>query len=120
MSNGIEIDGLDEFTDMLEDMTIDEADEKEAMRKAIKPIADEVKKNSPVGKTGKLKKVTQAVKKDGLATVGTVKTKAWYDIFQEFGTSRQKKNVGYFERSVKNTEDKAAEILANELLDKTK
>jgi len=118
--SGIEIEGMDEFTKMLEDMTISEADEKKAMRKAIKPIADEVEKNSPVGKTGKLKKVSKTVKKDGLATVGIVRTKAWYDIFQEFGTSRQKKNVGYFERSVKNTEDKAAEILANELLDKAK
>ena len=118
--SGIEIEGMDEFTKMLEDMTISEADEKKAMRKAIKPIADEVEKNSPVGKTGRLKKVSKTVKKDGLATVGVVRTSTWYDKFQEFGTSQQKHNIGYFERSVKDTEDEALEILSKELLDKVK
>lgn len=120
MSNGIEIEGMEEFTDFLEDMTIDEANERKAMRSAIKPIGEEVEKNSPVGYTGKLKRISKTVKKDGLATVGIVRTKVFYDIFQEFGTSKQKKNVGYFERSVKNTEDKALSILAKELLDKVK
>jgi HK97 gp10 family phage protein len=118
MADGIEVEGMDEFTDMLEDMTIDEADEKKAMRKAIKPIADEVERNSPVGYTGKLKKISKTVKKEGLATVGIVRTKVFYDIFQEFGTSTQKKNVGYFERSVNSTKDEATGILAKELLDK--
>jgi HK97 gp10 family phage protein len=120
MADGIEVEGMDEFTDMLKDMTIDEADEKKAMRNAIKPIADEVERNSPVGYTGKLKKISKTVKKEGLATAGIVRTKVFYDIFQEFGTSQQKKNVGYFDRSVKNTEDEAVEILAKELLDKAK
>ena len=120
MADGIEVEGMEEFTDMLADMTIDEADEKKAMREAIKPIADEVERNSPVGYTGKLKKISKTVKKEGLATVGIVRTKVFYDIFQEFGTSKQKKNVGYFDRSVKNTEDEAVEILAKELLDKAK
>ncbi|NFB32660.1 hypothetical protein EXN65_20030 [Clostridium botulinum] len=120
MSNGIEIEGMEEFKDMLEDMTLDEASERKAVRLAIEPIADEVEKNSPVGYAGKLKRISKTVKKDGFATIGTVKTKVFYDLFQEFGTSQQKKNVGYFERSVKSTEDKAVGILAKELLDKVK
>lgn len=120
MADGIEIEGLDEFTQMLENMTIDEADEKKVMRNAIKPIAEEIEKNTPVGSTGKLKKISKTVKKEGLATIGIVRTKVFYDMFQEFGTSQQKHHVGYFDRSVKNTEDKAIEILAKELLDKAK
>lgn len=120
MSNGIEIEGLDEFTNFLEDMTLTESDENKAVREAIKPIADEVEKNSPVGYTGKLKRISKTVKKDGFSTVGIVRTKIFYDRFQEFGTSKQKKNLGYFERSVKNTEDKSVSILAKILLDKAK
>lgn len=116
---GIEIEGMEEFTDMIEDMTIDEADEKKAIRNAIRPIAEEIEKNTPIG-SGKLKKISKTVKKEGLATVGIVRTKAFYDIFQEFGTSEQKKNVGYFDRSVKNTENEALSILAKELLDKAR
>lgn len=119
MADGIEIEGMEGFTEMLQDMTIDEADEKKAMREAIKPIADEIEKNT-TKRTGKLSKLSKTVKKEGLATVGIVRTKQFYDTFEEFGTSTAKHNVGYFERSVKNTEDEATEILAKELLDKAK
>lgn len=120
MANGIELEGMEEFTDFLQGMTIDEDDEKKAVRQAIKPIADEIEKNTPEGNTKRLKKISKTVKKDGFATIGIVRTKAFYDLFQEFGTSQQKANVGYFDRSVKNTEDEALKILAKELLDKIK
>ncbi|NFQ85118.1 hypothetical protein FDG04_07310 [Clostridium sporogenes] len=120
MSNGIEIEGLDEFTDFLQDMTLTESDEKKAVREAIEPIGNMVEKNSPTGYTGRLKRISKTVKRDGLATVGIVRTKVFYDIFQELGTSKQKKNVGYFERSVKGVEDKAISILTKILLDKAK
>ncbi|MGO5075189.1 HK97-gp10 family putative phage morphogenesis protein [Clostridium sporogenes] len=119
MADGIEIEGMEEFTDMLQHMTIDEADEKKAVREAIKPIADEIEKNT-TKRSGKLAKVKEKVKKEGLATVGEVKTKEFYDIFEEFGASMAKHNIGYFDRSVKNTEDKALSILAKELLDKVR
>lgn len=119
MPDGIEIEGLEEFTEMLEGMTLTEEDERKALRLAIKPIADEIEKNT-TKKSGKLSKVSKTVKKEGLATVGAVKTKQFYDIFEEFGASDNKHNIGYFERSVKNTEDTAVSILAKELLDKAK
>lgn len=55
MADGIEIEGMEEFTEMLEDMTIDEADEKKAVRKGIEVVAKRVESNTPV-LTGKLKK----------------------------------------------------------------
>ncbi|WMJ81971.1 hypothetical protein RBU49_06905 [Clostridium sp. MB40-C1] len=120
MADGIEVEGLDDFTNMLKDMTIDRNDETKAMRAAIQPIKERLEIDTPKGVTKKLSKVKTSVRKDGLATVGTVKAGAWWDKFQEFGTSQQKKNVGYFERSVRNTEDKAIEILSRELLKKVR
>ncbi|WP_096635853.1 HK97-gp10 family putative phage morphogenesis protein [Clostridium cochlearium] len=119
MADGIEIEGMEEFTDMLQDMTLDEADEKKAMRNAIKPIAEEIEKNT-TKRTGKLAKLSKTVKREGLGTVGIIRTKQFYDIFEEFGTSNGKHNIGYFSNSVDNTTDKALEILAKELLDKAK
>ena len=116
----IEVEGMEEFEEMLVDMTIDKSDEKKAMREAIKPIAKEIEMNTPIGKTGRLKKLSKTVKKDGLATVGIIRTKMFYDRFQEFGTSKQKANIGFFSNSVDNTTDKALEILTKELLDKAK
>lgn len=78
MADGIEIEGFEEFEEMLVDMTIDESDEKKAMREAIKPIATEIEKNT-TKRTGKLSKLSKTVKKDGFATVGIIKTKQWYD-----------------------------------------
>lgn len=119
MDGEIVIEGLEEFTEMLEGMTLTEEDEKKALRAAIKPIANEIEKNTPV-LTGKLRKVKKSVKKEGFATVGTVKLGAWWDIFQEFGTSQQKHHAGFFDRAVKTSENEAVSIVAKELLEKIK
>ncbi len=113
---GIELEGFDELENLLQDITIDETDEKKAMKSAINVIGDEVEKNTPEGTTGRLKRIKKTVKKEGLATVGIIKMGAFYDIFQEFGTSKSKKNAGFFERSVNKTQDEAMEILTKELL----
>jgi len=114
--NGIEIDGFDDLEEILKGMTITEQDEKRAMRKALKPIADGVEKDTPE-RTGKLKRTLKTtVKREDLAIVGIIRFGAFWDVFQEFGTSKSKKNVGFFERSVNKSEKKAIEILANELL----
>ena len=120
MSDGIEIDGMEEFETMLQEMTVSEEDEKKAMRKAIKPVKDALERDSPHGATGKLSKIKTTVKKEDLATVGILRAGAWWDRYQEFGTSKQKKNVGYFARLVDGNKDKTMKILADELLNKAK
>lgn len=116
VNNGIHIEGFKEIEDLLQDMTITEADEKKAMNKALTPILTEVKKNTP-HRTGKLRdSVVKNIKKEGFATIGTIKMKRFYDIFQEFGTSQQKAHVGFFERSVNKTQNEAIAILSKTLL----
>lgn len=117
MADGIEIEGFEEFEEMLQEMTITPEDEKKAMREAIKPVAEEIEKNTPK-RTGKLSKLSKTVKKDGFATVGIVRTKMFYDRFAEFGTSFQKKNLGYFSNSVDSKQNDVLEILKKNLLDK--
>ncbi|HBJ2612668.1 TPA: hypothetical protein LA742_001096 [Clostridium botulinum] len=119
MDNGIEIEGMEELTNFLTDITIDESDERRAVKKGIEVIAKEVESNTPV-LTGRLKKIKKGVKKEGFATVGTVRLGAWWDLFQEFGTSQQKHHIGFFDRAVKGSEDEAVEIVSRELLDKVR
>lgn len=112
----IEVDGFDEIEELLADMNITQEDERKAMKKAIAPVAAEVERNTPK-KTKRLEKsVAESVTKEDFATVGIVKMGEFYDIFEEFGTSQSKKNVGFFERSINNTQDGAITTLANELL----
>lgn len=114
--NAIEIEGIKEIETLLQGMTITETDEKKAMKKAIQVIAEEVEKNTPE-RTGKLKNsIIKSVRKEALATVGVVKLGKFYDMFQEFGTSRQKAHTGFFERSVNRTQNDAIKILSQELI----
>lgn len=116
MNNGIELRGFEELEELLEDMTITEADEKRAMKKAISPIASEVKKNAPERSKRLIKTVIKKVEREGLAIVGIVRLDKFYAMFQEFGTSQQRANVGFFERSVNKTKNEALSILSKELL----
>ncbi len=113
---GIDISGMDELVNFMEDMTVTENDAKKAMRQAIKPIKEGLESDTPKGETGKLAKVRTSVTSNHLGTTGRVRAGAYWDLFQEFGTSFQKKNVGYFEKSVNRTQDRAIQILGIELL----
>lgn len=116
----IEIAGFEEIEEMLKDMTITDAEEIKAMSKAIEPIYQEVYKNSPEETGNSKRQIKKQVRKDGFATVGVIKLGAWYSMFNEFGTSKNKKHVGFFERAVNKKADEAVNILAKELLDKAK
>lgn len=120
MANGIEIEGVEAFLETVRDMTISEADAKNAMAKAIEPIYDEVYANAPRRSGNLQKSIKKNVKISGGNVVGTVTPKAFYSIFQELGTSTYKGHVGFFSRSVKAKEKEAVSILARELFGKTK
>ena len=112
----IELTGFEELEAELQKMTITKADERKAMKIAIEPVAKELKANTPIGHTKRLSNVKATVKQEEFSTVGIVRSEAFYDVFQEYGTSYQKANVGYFDKSISSTQDKAVEILAKTLL----
>lgn len=115
--SSIELEGFEELEELVQDMTLTEADEKKAMKKAINVIHKVVESNTPVGPTGKMKKeIKEKISKDDFSITGQVIMGAWYTGFEEFGTSQQKGHVGFFERSVNSVQDEAVGILAKELL----
>ncbi|WIV13938.1 HK97-gp10 family putative phage morphogenesis protein [Proteiniborus sp. MB09-C3] len=113
---GIELDGFDEFIEFIDDIAISESDEKKAMKKVVEMVGQEVESNTPED-TGKTKRnVKRQVKRELHATIGIVKLGTWYSVFTEFGTSKSKKHVGFFDRSIRNKQDEAFKILEDELL----
>ena len=116
MSNSIEISGFSELENFLHDMTISDAVEKSAMKLAIIPIKEALEQATPKGATGKLSKIKTSVKKEGFATVGTLKLGAFWGMFQEYGTSTNRAHVGFFENTIRRTESSALAILTRELL----
>lgn len=118
MDNGIEIEGLDQFQEYLQNKTITDQEEKAIVKKALQPMKEGLEKETPKGNTGKLSKIKQTITKEELATVGKLRLGAWWDVFQEFGTSQQKKNVGFFQRTVTKKTDETIAIIKKETIDK--
>jgi len=116
MSNLIELSGFEELESLLRDMTISDAKESAAMRLAIVPIKEGLVQSTPQGKTKRLMDIKSAVKKEGFATVGILKLGVFYGMFQEYGTSRQRAHVGFFDSTVRRKEREALAILTRELL----
>lgn len=109
----LEIEGFEEFEKFLsEDMVLDEATKKKSVRAGITKIGKSIEKYSPEGKTKKLKVVKIKVKNTGLAIEGSAASGAFYDVFQNFGTSEQKANVGYFDRAFDDASGEAMEAAA--------
>lgn len=117
----IEISGFEDVEDILQDMSLSDSDKRKIMREAIQPAKETVINNTPVGKTKKMKEgVKDTVTKEDMAIVGKIIMSDWRTIFQEFGTSQQKHNVGFFDRSINETTDKVVSNLADGLLSKIK
>lgn len=112
MANSIEVEGMEELSDLFREMSLTEKDERKALRNGIKIIADTIEKNTPHGPTGELAKIKTGVRNTGLGMEAKAQSKAFYDVFQEFGTSQQKENVGYFENSVEDSKNEAIEEVA--------
>ncbi|MGG5463488.1 HK97-gp10 family putative phage morphogenesis protein [Clostridium sp. B9] len=115
----LEIEGFEEFEKLInEDMVLDESTKRRALRRGIKLIGKSIENNSPIGPSGRLSKIKIRMKNTGLATEATASSSAFYDLFQNFGTSEQKAHVGYFDRAVEDSEDKAIEAVSEEIFKK--
>lgn len=114
----IKVDGLEEFEKLLQNMSLNIIDKRKAIKAGIKVIARNLEKDTPKGPTGILSKIKVSVKEKDLATEGVARSIAFYDVFQEYGTSEQKENLGYFERSVEQNKNNALDQVAEVIFKK--
>lgn len=122
MSANIELDGFEDLEEYIQDMTLTESDKTKAMKAAIKPVYDKTNNETPISSERLKKSEKMQVKKEGFATVGLVRYGVFWDVFNEFeyGSSKNKSHVGFFEKAVNESTDEAIKILAEILLDKGK
>ena len=114
----IELEGIEDFEKLLGNMVLSQSDKRKAVKSGITVIADGLEKDTPKGKNKKLSEIKVTIREKDLATEGVARSKAFYDVFQEFGTSEQKVHVGYFERSVDSNSEKAVSEMAEVILTK--
>lgn len=115
MANSIEIVGLDDFFDEIKNMEISDSKKRKALNKCGDILLEGIEPSAPK-RTGKLRKgLKKQVRKtdEGMSVI--VSTSSFYDVFQEFGTSQSKKNVGFFEKGVRSKENEAVRTVIEEL-----
>ena len=110
MADGVELEGFEDLTELFKDLEITEQEERAALN-IIGNIAEEsIDNNMPKKSEEMSKSVKKKIKRTDEGNLGVeVKVTKFYAPFQEFGTSQQKHNVGFFDRSINAVIDKAIE-----------
>lgn len=114
----VKLTGMDDFFDKLQQMEISNNLEMRALSAGGNIIKANIIKNTPKGTVGKLEKGTTG--KVGKLSNGEmaykIVVKAYYAGFVDWGTSKSKKNVGYFERAIEEVHKEAIEEVKKVIL----
>lgn len=117
MKSNFRLEGIEDLEEYLKNNEMSEQKERNILKKVGGIIKSEVEKNAPE-RTGKLKKnVRFKIKKlyGGTSVVVDFNNNTFWDIFQELGTSKQRKNIGFFARSINNVEEEVLRVIKNEV-----
>lgn len=115
--SSIEVDGLEEYEELLKNMELNYISKRKCVKAGIEVIAKGLEEDTPV-RSGRLAKIKTTVREKDFSTEGIARSKEFYDIFQNFGTSEQKSHVGYFDRSVEKNSNKAVAEVAKNIFEK--
>lgn len=112
----IEIRGFEDIFKDLDDMNISDKKKRRALKEGVEIVRQAVIDNSPVA-TGNMKKRWKSTIKRFDGNLGfEVKGDTVQDIENEFGSSKNKKHIGFFSKAVDKVFDKVINIIANEVL----
>jgi HK97 gp10 family phage protein len=112
----IEIKGFDDIFNDLEDMNISDKRKRRALKEGSEIVKQAIIDNSPVS-SGRMKKRWKSTIKRFDGNLGfEVKGDTVQDIENEFGSSKNKKHIGFFSKAVDKVSNKAVNIIANEVL----
>lgn len=113
---GIEIKGFDDVFEELDDMNISDRKKRIALKEGAEIVRQAVIDNSPV-RTEKMKKRWKSTIKRFDGNLGfEVRGDTVQDIENEFGSSKNKKHIGFFSKAVDKVSNKAVNIIADEVL----
>lgn len=113
------LEGFDEFIDLCSNMKLDDVEVAAALKRTLKVPKAKVQKNAPKLKGLTKKSVKIKVEKNVFGgCTGIVYLNNFQAMFQEFRNVRQSgKHVGWFERSIRESEADVIQALKIELVD---
>lgn len=112
----IEIKGFDDIFKELDDMNISDKKKRRVFRDSSEVIKQAIEDNSPV-RSGKMQKRWKSTIKRFDGNLGfEIKGNTVQDIENEFGSSKNKKHIGFFSNAVDKTADKAVNIIIKGVL----
>lgn len=114
---GLEIKGFDDVFEELDDMNISDAKKRRALRNGAEIILNSIQKNSPE-RTGSMKKRWKSKIKRIDGNLGfEIKGDTPQDIENEFGSTTNKKHIGFFSNAVDDVANEAISIIVKEVFD---
>lgn len=112
----IEIKGFDDIFKDLDDMNISDRKKRKALKEGAEIVRQSVVDNSPV-RTEQMKKRWKSTIKRFDGNLGfEIRGDTVQDIENEFGSSKNKKHIGFFSNAVDKVSDKAVKVIAEEVL----
>lgn len=112
----IEIKGFDDIFETLDDMDISDKKKRLALRNASEIVLKAIEYNSPK-RSGKLKKSWKAKIRRIDGNLGfEIRGNTQQDIENEFGSSTNKKHIGFFSNAVDKSSNKAVSQIIKEVL----
>ena len=113
---GIKLEGFEDIFSTLDDMDISDKKKKKALKSGVEIVRQAVIDNSPV-RTGRMKKRWKARIRRIDGDLGfEVKGDTVEDIYNEFGSSGNKKHIGFFSNAVDGVTEKAIKTIAEGVL----
>ena len=114
---GFEIVGFDDVFKDLDDMNISDQKKRRALRIGCDIVKSEIEEATPI-RTSKMKESWKGTIKRFDGNLGfEIKGDTPQDIENEYGSSRNKKHVGFFSKAVDRVTDKAVNAIAREIFD---
>lgn len=112
---GIEIKGFDDIFEELDDMNISDRKKRNALKEGAEIARQAVIDNSPVA-TGRMKKRWKSIIKRFDGNLGfEIRGDTVQDIENEFGSSKNKKHIGFFSNAVDKVSNEVVNIIAEEV-----
>lgn len=114
---GIEIIGFDDIFEGLDDMNISDKKKRSALRAGSDIVQAAIEEATPE-RTSRMKKSWKGTIKRFDGNLGfEIKGNTPQDIENEFGSSRNKKHIGFFSKAVDRVAEKAVNTIIEEILD---
>lgn len=115
MSMSMELDGFDDLIQEINKLDISSSKERKILKAGGEIIKEAMEKNIVVD-TGRSKaSIKSSIRNTDEGIESVAKVNNWYYTFDEWGTSKNKKNVGKIEKAVDNVVDKVYKIASEEV-----